>query len=111
MHFDEDTLRYALNRLQIPDYMHGGLVRWIHEGVRPGSFLAAILENDLKGAIENADENNITRIYGYMQFLYTSAPAACWGSKDKVFQWQTDGGLKKINSIQTEVILEDDEGE
>ena len=61
----------------IPDRMMEGLKRWIDHGIKPGSFMLAVLTNDLRGAIERADDEN----------LYNEAPGGCWGSVEKVADW------------------------
>ena len=42
----------------IPEYMIGSLRRYIENGIEPGSFLSAVLCNDLRGACECADDTN-----------------------------------------------------
>jgi hypothetical protein len=112
MEFDHDTLQYALGRHQIPIRMYPGIIRWILDGVKPGHFLLAIVENDLKGAIDRADDENIIRLQAYVRFFYNSAPGGCWGSKERVEEWAKQGGLRKIHSIENLVVEEEfDEGE
>jgi hypothetical protein len=71
----------------IPDHMMAGLRRWIDNGVVPGSFLQAVLANDLRDACGQADESNILLLRAYVIFLYNDAPAACWGSPEKMQAW------------------------
>lgn len=71
----------------IPAHMMGGLRRWIEHGVMPGSFLRAVLENNLKDAVGQADSTNQQLLVAYVIFLYNEAPAACWGSPEKVRAW------------------------
>lgn len=52
-----------------------------------GSFLEAVLCNDLKGAVGKADDFNIRNIPAYVAFLYNHAPSDCWGSRDKYLKW------------------------
>lgn len=72
----------------IPDYMVGGIVRWIENGIHPGDFLAAVISNDLKEACARADETNQELIFNYVQFFYSWAPSQCWGSPEKVATWR-----------------------
>lgn len=67
--------------------MHKGLREWIEHGIVPGSFLAAILRNDLKGAIGNADATNRHLIPNYVEYLYNFAPGSCWGSPEHMARW------------------------
>jgi hypothetical protein len=112
MEFDHDTLQYALGRYQIPIRMYSGIIRWIQDGVKPGQFLTAIIENDLRLAVNLADDENIFRLVAYVKFFYNAAPTGCWGSKELVELWAKEGGLRKVNSIKTLVIEEEyDDGE
>lgn len=71
----------------VPAYMQQGLLDWINSGILPGSFLTAVLENNLMEAVGRADSTNSMRLKDYAQFLYNGAPADCHGSKEKVAAW------------------------
>lgn len=60
---------------------------YIENGIEPGSFLTAVLENDLMEAFGRADDINRERLFDYCSFLYNEAPPACFGSKEKVKLW------------------------
>lgn len=77
----------AADRL-IPDYMHGGLRRWIEQGIVPGQFLCAVLQNDLEEAVGRADGTNINLLPKYVAFLFNYAPRGCWGSKENFEDWK-----------------------
>ena len=77
----------------IPDRMIGGLIRYINEGVVPGGFLLAVLDNDLREACGRADSENLSLLPAYVAFLYNEAPAGCSGSPGKVAAWVDAGGL------------------
>jgi hypothetical protein len=77
----------------IPDYMVGGLRRYIENGIEPGSFLSNLLRNDLKGTFLAADSTNVYLVRDYVDFLYNFAPSNCWGSEEKYEAWVKQGGL------------------
>lgn len=77
----------------IPAHMVGGLRRYIENGIEPGSFLSAVLSNDLRGACEKADDENRHRLFDYVQFFYCYVPSECWGSPSKFKDWCERGGL------------------
>lgn len=85
----------------LPDYMQTPIQLYIEEGVRPGSFLTAVLSNDLMGALRQADDVNVTRLRDYGMFLHNMAPAACFGSPGHVDRWIRSGGLKGRQSVGT----------
>lgn len=78
-----DTANWDL----IPEHCRAGLRRYIEEHQPVGGFLTAVLENDLKRAVRNADGVNRARIADYIVFLYTYAPVGCYGSKEIVSEW------------------------
>ena len=71
----------------LPDHMVGGLFLYVEKGIPPGSFLTSIVENDLSGACQNADDTNKRYLYAYVYWLHNEAPAGCWGSRDIVARW------------------------
>lgn len=71
----------------VPRYMRGGLARWIRYGIEPGSFLTAVICNDLRSACECADDTNRHLLFAYVQFLYCHAPSSCWGSPKRFEAW------------------------
>ncbi len=64
----------------IPSHMMDALTRYIENKIKPGGFLTAVLCNNLKLAVGQADYINIKIIPVYVSFLYNNAPANCWGS-------------------------------
>lgn len=78
----------------IPDYMIGGIDRWIDHGIPPGDFLMAVLCNNLKEAVARADDVNVKLLPAYVSFFYNDAPSECWGSPEKVLAWKLKMELK-----------------
>ena len=52
-----------------------------------GSFLEAVLCNDLWEACSLADDNNLWILPVIVAWLYNNVPAACWGSSGKYKEW------------------------
>ncbi len=82
--------RSALTRL--PDYMQSAVERYVLHGIPPGHFLTAVVENNLREAVERADSTNIWFLREYVVFFYTSAPGECWGSPQRVKDWIGNSG-------------------
>lgn len=80
-------LRDAARECGIPEYMQGGLERYIIHHISGGDFLDAVLKNDLRRACEHADYENRLCLYSYITFLYNHAPSGSWGSPAKVNEW------------------------
>lgn len=86
------------NTYGIPPYMTEGIHRYIYEGIKPGGFLSAVIENNLIQAVSHADDENIKLIPQYVSYFYNEAPSACWGNRYNVDTWIEMGGLNVRNS-------------
>ena len=95
-YFDKPTRRHLENKIDdgllrhgVPYYMHGGIRRYLLDGIVPGDFLSAIVNNDLKAAYGCADDTNTTILLAYVRFFYNCAPALAWGRATSVHDWAT----------------------
>ena len=79
--------KYTYN--QIPEHMMAGLKRYLENGILPGGFLTAVIENDLFAACDRADDININLIPVYVKYLYTEAPSRAWGYKGAIDKWRS----------------------
>lgn len=80
---------YRFREFEIPDYMMDGMRNYIEHGVPPGSFLTAVICNDLFEACGHADDTNLRNIPAYCSYFYSEAPPQCWGSSEKMHAWMT----------------------
>lgn len=85
----EDRLTETMDRYALPDYMAGGVYRYLLYRIEPGNFLTAVLSNDLREAVTCADASNIAVLDLWVKFLYNEVPANCWGSPELVHAWLT----------------------
>jgi len=76
-----------LRESDVPTHLHDGLIGYLAFGYPPGSFLLAVLMNDLRGAFAYADDQSASSLQGLVRWLYRHAPADAWGSLDYVDQW------------------------
>jgi len=87
---------------RVPEHLRGGLQRYIEQGIKPGDFLTAVLENDLMEAMGRGDLASLAGLFGLCGWLYNEAPAACHGSEAKVRKWIEDTPTReKINQART----------
>ena len=86
--------------LLLPDHDKNPLKLYIENGILPGSFLQAVLSNDLREACGRADYINKQKIVDIVSWLFNEAPASCWGSTVNVVEWNKMGGLNGIAAIQ-----------
>jgi hypothetical protein len=85
----------GLNYTSVPAHLVEGLRRYFEHGIAPGSFLRAVLENDLAEAVRRGDPESLGRIRAIVSFLDMEAPAPSWGSPEKVRAW-IDGSRPEL---------------
>lgn len=76
---------------QVPDHLHEGIVLWFEQCISTGSFLSAVIQNDLKGAFAQADHINRHRLFDIVQWFYWHAPGGTWGSINRFDAWSARG--------------------
>lgn len=74
--------------MMIPKYTKDAIDRWTDQGIPPGSFVQAVLENDLMGAYARADDTNMAHMKDIVQYVYDYVPALAHGSKEIMIAWQ-----------------------
>lgn len=70
----------------LPEHMRHAARRWLLDAEHPGSFLMAVLCNDLHGACLYADDINRVSLSRYGLFL-SRIPLASWGEQN-VQSWE-----------------------
>ena len=76
----------------IPEHMRDAAKNYIERRIPPGSFLTAVICNDLFGAFGRADEINRDAMFDWVCFFYNEAPSACWGSPAVMDAWVSARG-------------------
>ena len=84
-------MSYKFREFYIPERMMPGIERYVQDRVMPGSFLQAVISNDLRLACANADEENLRNLPAYIAYFYNEAPSGCWGSREKMLYWISGG--------------------
>lgn len=83
-----------INYTRLPEHMQGAARRYVEKGIEPGSFLTAVICNDLRGAFGRADEANRAAMWEWVLFFHNDAPGGCWGSPEHFAAWVKQGGLR-----------------
>jgi hypothetical protein len=73
----------------VPAHLREGLLRYFSDGILPGSFLQAVLCNNLIEAVRRADPISFHALPSLFEFLVAYAPADSWGAREKVLGWTT----------------------
>lgn len=71
----------------VPGHMWGAVERYFLQGIPGGSFLTALLSNDLIEAFARADDENADNMRRWAQFLYNYAPCGSYRSPEAVRDW------------------------
>jgi hypothetical protein len=71
----------------VPPHTRDTLINYIENGLPTGSFVQAVLSNDLTEAFGRADHINSQHVGTIVSWLYNFAPSTCWGSDEKVREW------------------------
>lgn len=83
-----DVLTPLFDEYAIPTHLRAGLQRYLLHGVRPGSFLCAVLTNDLRDAVlRAADPETLAAIPQIVKLLVHDAPGTASGSPAIVDAW------------------------
>jgi len=80
-------------RESVPRHIHEGFLNFILYGIEPGSFLRAVLSNDLKESFGRADDTNLRHMFSIVSFTRNGCPAAAQGSETSFLSWIEWGGL------------------
>src|SRR5689334_13211518 len=68
----------------VPDHLLPGLQRYFEGRIATGSFLRAVLENDLRSAIARGDPTSFAALPTLVAWIERNAPPGSWGSADAV---------------------------
>lgn len=88
-----------MNYDKLPEDLRDGVRLWIEEGIYPGGFMTAVVENNLMEAVDRADDTNCRRLVDIVRWWYNYAPGLCWGSKKKAEKWQKRIHEQKRNPV------------
>ena len=93
----------GINYSSVPaPHMRDGVERYIEHGILPGSFQTAVMENNLTGAVGQADDINLGLLVEWVRWWWDEAPSDCWGSPERVVAWVAKGGLAGIAQVTGE---------
>lgn len=65
----------------------GAIERYVAHHIEPGSFLRAVLSNDMRAAFMRADDLNMIAMPSIVSYLYNRTPSNCQGSPERVEAW------------------------
>jgi hypothetical protein len=84
----------------LPEHMREGARLYVEEGLDPGGFLRAVLENNLTESFARADGIDLAHIADWVEWLYWQIPAPAWRCSDNISargnveKWMKHQGMK-----------------
>ena len=76
------------NPVDLPAHLRGGLQRYIEDGIEPGGFLLACIEDRMKDAAARCSDPSLADLKSVARWLLNYVPALAWGSVEKRIAWQ-----------------------
>ena len=86
MKLNTDELDYR-DIKNIPIGILDALESYVNDGVCPGHFLRACLENNFVEAATRADNMSLRALPQIARLIYNHTPYQCWGDKKAVKRW------------------------
>lgn len=80
----------------LPPALRAGAQLWLEYGVPPGSFLYAVIKNDLTRAFGFADNTNRALLRDIMSWWNNNAPIASWGDNTAEWADRSDSDRRQV---------------
>jgi hypothetical protein len=93
-------LEFTDEYVAIPGHTQSAMESYVERKLYPGSFLTAVLSNNLVNAVSKADSSNLAALPLIVKFMYNRMPAACWGSEEKIHNWCEDSFYHRVCDFQ-----------
>jgi hypothetical protein len=87
----DNVISAALQHLEeLPEHLREGMRLYLQDGVTPGGWMCAVLDNDLSNAVQRCDDRALGTLRNLFEWLCMYAPASAWGAPDKRAAWQNE---------------------
>lgn len=71
----------VVNYTLLPEHIRKGMQNYVEHGIKPGSFLTAVIQNDFYLAATKADWINLRALPDIARFMLDQMPDKAWGSR------------------------------
>ena len=85
--FEKGKVQSVIEYEQIPPQIMAALLRYKDSHLNTGSFLRAVISNDLISAVQKADSESLKSLPLIASWAYTELPADAWGSYEAFQKW------------------------
>lgn len=72
----------------IPGWVREEIDEWAAIASWPGTFVEAVLRNDLNDAFAKATEDEVRTLHSIVAYVYNFVPSPCWRSREKMVAWR-----------------------
>lgn len=83
---DKYSIEFMVSK-GIPSHTAHTIQNYIVDRLQPGSFIRAVVRNNLMDAFSYADVENLEAIKEIVMYFYNYAPMECWGSEENYNNW------------------------
>lgn len=83
----EEAFVQKAHQFKVPEHTIPSLTGFFMDGIPVGSFLHAVLTNDLKLACAKADIYNQKALWDIVNFCYNTLAYSSWGSQEAYDGW------------------------
>jgi hypothetical protein len=84
----------------IPSHTQLAFKSYFEKKLYPGSFLTAVLSNNLVKTVSTADSFNLAALPLIVEYMYNYLPYECWGSEEKIHNWCEDRFYSRVCDFQ-----------
>ena len=84
--FTDFTFKYRIPN-SMSDYTMPAIENYLMHGIPPGSFLMAVLKNNLASAAMRADATNFDILGNIAMWMTFNVPVDAWGDDRRVHAW------------------------
>lgn len=93
----------------VPEHTREALANYFIHCYEPGSFLMAVLCNDLTGAATRSDHINRDALASIAQWVLHNAPNGSWGNREIVNDWLKKGEYQQYfeKKLVVKILSED----
>jgi hypothetical protein len=91
--------RYLKFNDRVPEHIQLALEEYIIHGYPPGSFVTAVLCNNLIKAACSCDYLNQQYLIDIAKWVFHAAPIGCWGDERTIARWVADTDQIRTNFV------------
>ena len=88
------TATSEANYEKLPEHLRRGMRGYVEHGQPVGSFLRAVLQDNLMLTVIKADPESLAALKDIMNFVLWEIPSVCHGSEKKCTEWIEAGGYE-----------------